>query len=76
MHTRTPLLYTAVDVRPVPGYPFRSHSAVAVPAAVVGYLTTRLFLLPFLANHTLRIFAYYRFALTAVVASVLLFSGS
>lgn len=44
-------------------------------SAVVGYLAIR-FLLRFLANHTLRIFAYYRFALATVVALVLLFSGS
>jgi undecaprenyl-diphosphatase len=34
------------------------------------------FLLRFLANYSLRIFAYYRFALAAVVAVVLLSSGS
>jgi undecaprenyl-diphosphatase len=44
-------------------------------SAVVGYLAIR-FLLRFLANHTLRVFAYYRFALAAVVALVLLSSGS
>ena len=32
--------------------------------------------LRFLADHTLRVFAYYRFALAAVVAVVLLSSGS
>jgi undecaprenyl-diphosphatase len=49
--------------------------AGSVSSAVVGYLAVR-FLLRFLANHTLRVFAYYRFALAAVVASVLLSSGS
>lgn len=49
--------------------------AGSVSSAVVGYLAIR-FLLRFLANHTLRIFAYYRFALAAVVTLVLLFSGS
>ena len=44
-------------------------------SAVVGYLAIR-FLLRFLARHTLRVFAYYRFALAAVVALVLLSSGS
>ena len=48
--------------------------AGSVSSAVVGYLAIR-FLLGFLANHTLRVFAYYRFALAAVVAFVLLFSG-
>ena len=45
--------------------------AGAVSSAAVGYLAIR-FLLRFLANHTLRIFAYYQFALAAVVAVVLL----
>ena len=49
--------------------------AGSVSSAAVGYLAIR-FLLHFLANHTLRIFAYYRFALAAVVAVVLLSSGS
>ncbi len=49
--------------------------AGSVSSGVVGYLAIR-FLLRFLANHTLRIFAYYRFALAAVVAAVLLSSGS
>jgi undecaprenyl-diphosphatase len=47
----------------------------SVSSAAVGYLAIK-FLLRFLANHTLRIFAYYRFALAAVVALVLLSSGS
>ena len=49
--------------------------AGSLSSAVVGYLAIR-FLLRFLANHTLRVFAYYRFALAAVVAVVLLSSGS
>jgi undecaprenyl-diphosphatase len=53
-----------------------SHEALmflagSVSSGVVGYLAIR-FLLRFLANHTLRVFAYYRFALAAVVAVVLL----
>jgi undecaprenyl-diphosphatase len=47
----------------------------SVSSGVVGYLAIR-FLLGFLANHSLRVFAYYRFALAAVVAMVLLSSGS
>ncbi len=42
---------------------------------MVGIMAVR-FRLRFLANHLLRIFAYYRFALAAVVAVVLLSSGS
>jgi undecaprenyl-diphosphatase len=49
--------------------------AGSASSGVVGYLTIRL-LLRFLANHTLRIFAYYRFALVAVVAAVLLSAGT
>jgi undecaprenyl-diphosphatase len=49
--------------------------AGSVSSAVVGYLAIR-FLLRFLANHSLRIFAYYRFVLAAVVAVVLLSSAS
>ena len=49
--------------------------AGSVSSAVVGYLAIK-FLLGFLANHSLRIFAYYRFALAAVVAVVLLSSSS
>ena len=57
-----------------------SHEAAmfvvgSVSSGVVGYLAIR-FLLGFLANHSLRVFAYYRFALAAVVAVVLLTSGS
>jgi undecaprenyl-diphosphatase len=49
--------------------------AGSVSSAVVGYLAIR-FLLRFLASHSLRVFAYYRFALAAVVASMLLVSGT
>ncbi len=49
--------------------------AGSVSSAVVGYLAVR-FLLRFLVNHSLRVFAYYRFALAAVVALALLSSGS
>ncbi len=46
----------------------------SVSSETVGYLAIR-FLLRFLANHTLRVFAYYRFGLAAVVAAVLLSSA-
>lgn len=57
-----------------------AHEAVmfvagSVSSGVVGYLAVR-FLLRFLVNHSLRVFAYYRFALAAIVAIVLLSSGS
>ncbi len=42
---------------------------------MVGYLAIG-FLLRFLAKHTLSVFAYYRFALAAVVAVVLVSSGT
>jgi undecaprenyl-diphosphatase len=64
----------------VAGEGLDSHEAAtflagSVSSAVVGYLAIR-FLLRFLTNHTLRVFAYYRFGLAAVVAVVLLTSGS
>ena len=40
-------------------------------SAVVGYLAIR-FLLGYLVHHSIRVFAYYRFALAAVVAALLL----
>ena len=43
----------------------------SVSSAVVGYLAIR-FLLNYLAGHSLRVFAYYRFALAAVVVLLLL----
>ena len=49
--------------------------AGSVSSAVVGYLAVR-FLLRFLVNHSLRIFAYYRFGLAAVVTVALLAAGS
>ena len=49
--------------------------AGSVSSAVVGYVAIK-FLLGFLVNHTLRVFAHYRFALAAVVTVVLLTSGS
>jgi len=49
--------------------------AGSVTSAVVGYLAIR-FLLKYLASHSLRVFAYYRFALAAVVAVALLSTGS
>jgi undecaprenyl-diphosphatase len=57
-----------------------SHEAAmflvgSVSSRVVGYSAIK-FLLRFLANHSLRVFAYYRFALAAVVTVVLLSSGS
>jgi undecaprenyl-diphosphatase len=42
-----------------------------VSSAVVGYLAIRFFL-RFVVNHSLRAFAYYRFGLAAVVATLLL----
>jgi undecaprenyl-diphosphatase len=45
-----------------------------VTSAVVGYLAIK-FLLNFLTHHSLRVFAYYRFALAAVVATLLLSSN-
>jgi hypothetical protein len=47
----------------------------ASESGAVGYLAIK-FLLRFLSNHALRIFAYCRFALAAVVAIVLLSSGT
>ncbi len=49
--------------------------AGSVSSGVVGYLAVR-FLLRFLARHSLRVFAYYRFALAFVVAVILLSGGS
>jgi undecaprenyl-diphosphatase len=46
-------------------------AAGGISSGVVGYLAIR-FLLNFLADHSLRAFAYYRFALAAVVVMVLL----
>ena len=46
----------------------------SVSSAVVGYLAIR-FLLRFLVHHSLRVFAYYRFAVAAVVLVTLLTVG-
>ena len=46
----------------------------SVSSALVGYLAIR-FLLRFLVHHSLRVFAYYRFVLAAIVAAALLYSG-
>jgi undecaprenyl-diphosphatase len=46
-----------------------------VSSAVVGYLTIKFFL-RFVAHHSLRAFAYYRFGLAALVTGVLLSFGS
>lgn len=46
-------------------------TAGCVSAALVGYLAIR-FLLNYLAGHSLRVFAYYRFGLAAFVALLLL----
>jgi undecaprenyl-diphosphatase len=50
-------------------------AAGSVSSAIVGYLTIR-FLLHYLAGHSLRVFAYYRFALATAVAVALLSTGS
>lgn len=47
----------------------------SISSAVVGYLAIR-FLLRFLTNHSLRVFAYYRFGLATIVAVALLTTGS
>jgi undecaprenyl-diphosphatase len=62
-------------VEGIDGHEAAVFLAASVSSAVVGYLAIR-FLLRFLANHSLRIFAYYRFVLAAVVAVVLLSSAS
>jgi AcrR family transcriptional regulator len=49
--------------------------AGSVSSAVVAYLAIK-FLLRFLVNHSLRVFAYYRFVLAAVVAVALLSASS
>ncbi len=56
------------------GIPSDEKSAMLVgivTAAIVGYVAIR-FLLRFLANHKLNVFAYYRFAVAAIVAVALL----
>jgi undecaprenyl-diphosphatase len=46
-------------------------AAGCISSGVVGYLAIR-FLLNYLADHSLRAFAYYRFGLAAVVAVLLI----
>jgi undecaprenyl-diphosphatase len=46
-------------------------AAGCIASAIVGYLAIR-FLLNYLAGHSLRAFAYYRFGLAAVVATLLI----
>jgi undecaprenyl-diphosphatase len=48
-----------------------TFAAGFITSAIVGYVTIR-FLLKYLVNHSLRIFAYYRFALAMVVTALLL----
>jgi undecaprenyl-diphosphatase len=55
------------------GHEVAMFVAGSVSSAAVGYLAIK-FLLRFLANHSLQVFAYYRFALAAVVAVTLLVS--
>ena len=43
-----------------------------ISSAIVGYVAIK-FLLQFLVHHSLRAFAYYRFALAAIVATVIIF---
>ena len=70
----------ALSIAEVLGEGIDAHEALlflagGVSSAVVGYLAIR-FLLSYLAHHSLRIFAYYRFALAAVVAAILLSFGT
>ena len=64
------------DIRRVIGGLLAVYGAVLFVAgfftsALVGYFTIR-FLLDYLTHHSLRVFAYYRFAVAAVVAVLLL----
>ncbi len=75
-----PVTAAGLSLAEAAGEGMDSHEATmflvgSIASGVVGYLAIR-FLLGFLANHSLRVFAYYRFALAAVVAVVLLSSGS
>lgn len=49
----------------------RLFGAGLLSSALIGYFAIR-FLLSFLTNHSLKVFAYYRFTLAAIVAVVLL----
>lgn len=63
----TDLLGTGLDARAA-----LLFFAGSVSSGIVGYLAIK-FLLDYLAGHSLRVFAYYRFALAAVVVVLLLF---
>jgi undecaprenyl-diphosphatase len=56
------------------GVPVTLLAIGLVMSAVVGYLTIRFFL-RYLANHSLDVFAYYRFAVAAVTAAWLMMRG-
>jgi undecaprenyl-diphosphatase len=49
----------------VAGIPATLFAVGLVTSAIVGYLTIKYFL-RYLANHSLAVFAYYRFALAAI----------
>ena len=63
----TDLLGTGLDARAA-----LLFLAGSVSSGIVGYLAIK-FLLDYLTGHSLRVFAYYRFALAAVVVVLLLF---
>ena len=58
----------AVTVESVRALSLRGKGAAV--SAVVGYLAIRFFI-RYVVDHSLRAFAYYRFALAAVVAALL-----
>jgi undecaprenyl-diphosphatase len=60
-----------VLVRGMSGHEWLLFVAGFVTSTLVGYFTIR-FLLRYLTNHSLRAFAYYRFAVAAVVAVLLI----
>ena len=57
----------AIDVSAVgmAGLPVTILAVGLVTSAIVGYLTVKFFV-RYLADHSLRVFAYYRFALAAI----------
>ena len=70
----------ALSLADVLGEGIGAHGALlflagGLSSAAIGYLAIR-FLLSYLARHSLRAFAYYRFALAAIVAAILLSSGT
>lgn len=69
------LSVTEAASRGMVGHEAATFLVGSVSSGVVGYLAIR-FLLRFLANHTLNVLAYYRFALAVVVAVTLLSTGS